>query len=75
MVFPVTLTTRDQVTKLNTVASEQDFDIYIHCGNMMIDAKSLLGLLTLIGREGYIVAPDHIKPDNFVQALKKMGYT
>ena len=75
MVFPVTLTTRDQVTKLNTVAGEQDFDIFIHCGNIMVNAKSLLGLLNLVGKQGYIVAPDHAKPENFVQALKKMGYT
>jgi hypothetical protein len=73
MVYPVQLKNIDDVKRLNKVATEQNFDIYISCDNIMVDLKSLLGLFTLLGKAGFIVAPDHANPDAFLKALKRMG--
>ena len=73
MVYPVSVKTMDDVRRLNKVATEQDFTIYISCDNVMIDLKSLLGLFTLLGKHCNLIAPDHASPDAFMKALKRMG--
>ena len=73
MVYPVSVKTMDDVRRLNQVATEQDFTIYISCDNAMIDLKSLLGLFTLLGKHCNLIAPDHASPDAFMKALKRMG--
>lgn len=73
MVYPVSVKTMDDAKRLNQVATEQDFTIYISCDNVMIDLKSFLGLLTLLGKHCNLIAPDHASPDAFMKALKRMG--
>ena len=73
MVYPVSVKTMDDVRRLNQVATEQDFTIYISYDNVMIDLKSLLGLFTLLGKHCNLIAPDHASPDAFMKALKRMG--
>jgi hypothetical protein len=72
MVFPVVVKTMEDARRLNQVATEQDFDMYISCDSITIDVRSLLGLLTLLGKESVIIAPDHADPESFVKALRKM---
>lgn len=72
MVFPVTIHSVKEARRCNEVATEQEFAIYISCDNIMIDVRSLLGLMTLIGKTGVLVAPDHISSEAFTKALKKM---
>ena len=57
MVFPVTIRSVKEARRCNEVATEQEFAIYISCDNIMIDVRSLLGLMTLIGKTGVLVAP------------------
>lgn len=72
MVFPLVIKTMDDARRLNQVATEQEFNMYLSCDSVTIDVRSLLGLLTLIGKESMIVAPDHADPESFVKALRKM---
>ena len=73
MVYPVQVRSTEDIRRFNRVATEQDFNIYISCDNVMIDLKSLLGLFTLLGKTGVLVAPDHTSPEAFMKALKRMG--
>ncbi len=72
MVFPLVIKTMDDARRLNQVATEQEFNMYLSCDSITIDVRSLLGLLTLIGKESMLVAPDHADPESFVKALRKM---
>ena len=72
MVFPVVVKTMEDARRLNQVATEHDFDMYISCDSITIDIRSLLGLLTLLGKESVIIAPDHADPESFIKALRKM---
>ena len=72
MVFPLVIKTMDDARRLNQVATEQEFNMYLSCDSVTIDVRSLLGLLTLIGKESMLVAPDHADPESFVKALRKM---
>ena len=65
MVFPVVVKTMEDARRLNQVATEQEFSMYLSCDSITIDVRSLLGLLTLIGKESVLVAPDHADPRVF----------
>lgn len=58
--------------RLNEVASRYNFDIFVHDGNIMIDAKSLLGLMTMVGHKGMkLVFPDDINSKVIDKELRK----
>lgn len=73
MCYPVSINSIKDIERFNKVATEQDFNMYISCDNVMVDAKSILALFALLGKSGVIVAPDHANPKAFAKALRKMG--
>ena len=69
MVTPVKFETKEDLLRFSELASKQDFNIYIGTEYGQLDAKSLLALFTILGREVNIVAPDHISADKFIKFL------
>ena len=74
MIFYLNKINQKDIERMNKVATEQDFELYIRCDNVFIDLRSFLGLFTLLGKSGVIIAPDHADPKAFAKALKKMGF-
>lgn len=72
MVATAYLKDRSAVERLNQVACQQMFDLSVSCGNTIIDAKSLLALFALVGKNVFIVAPDELNPRYFTRMVKKM---
>ena len=69
MVTPVKFKTKEDLFRFSELASKQDFNIYIGTEYGQLDAKSLLALFTILGREGNIGAPDHASADKFIKFL------
>lgn len=69
MVTPVKFETKKDLLRFSELASKQDFNIYIGTEYGQLDAKSLLALFTILGREVNIVAPDHASADKFIKFL------
>ena len=69
MVTPVKFETKEDLFRFSELASKQDFNIYIGTEYGQLDAKSLLALFTILGREVNIVAPDHTSADKFIKFL------
>ena len=69
MVTPVKFETKEDLFRFSELASKQDFNIYIGTEYGQLDAKSLLALFTILGREVNIVAPDHASADKFIKFL------
>ena len=69
MVTPVKFETKEDLFRFSELASKQDFNIYIGTEYGQLDAKSLLALFTILGREVNIVAPDHASADKFSKFL------
>ena len=69
MVTPVKFETKEDLFRFSELASKQDFNIYIGTEYGQLDAKSLLALFTILGREVNIVAPDHASVDKFIKFL------
>ena len=73
MIYPIRLDNKEDVIKLNNFAAEEDYNLSVSSGNIMVDAKSLLALFTLVGKSAILVAPDHLNPNRFMKLIKKMG--
>ena len=71
MVTPVKFETKEDLFRFSELASKQDFNIYIGTEYGQLDAKSLLALFTILGREVNIVAPDHASAAKFHAFLEK----
>ena len=74
MTFEIKLENPKDVKELNDAAFDYNGKLTVNCGATSIDAKSLLGLFTLIGKKGIkVVAPDHENPKKFVEFIKRIG--
>lgn len=61
-----------ELKRLSELASREDFNIYISTASTMLDAKSLLALFALLGKEVQLVAPDHVDSHKFNKFINKL---
>ena len=71
MIQPITFNSKEELYRFSELASKQDFNVYISTQYGQLDAKSLLALFTILGREVNIVAPDHADADDFSEFLRR----
>ena len=71
MVQPVKFETKEDLLRFSELASQEDFPIYISTSYGHIDARSLLGLFTILGKDVNIVAGDHNNAEKFSAFLRK----
>ncbi len=62
-----------QVEKINRLACNAPYEVWLHAGNVMLDARSLLGLFALVGRKANVVVEDDVAPRSFQKLVAKMG--
>jgi hypothetical protein len=70
MIQPIVFNSKEDLYRFSELASKQDFNIYISTPFGQLDAKSLLALFTILGKEVNIVAPDHSSAQKFQAFLK-----
>ena len=74
MVYEIELNSPKDVQNLNEAAAKYDGNLTVNCGSTIVDARSLLALFALIGKQNIkLVAPDHDNPDKFAEVVKKIG--
>ncbi len=57
-----------QVEKINHLACQAPYEVWLSSGTIMLDARSLLGLFALVGKKAHVVVADTVSP----QALDKL---
>ena len=72
MVYPYRVNTKDDVMRLSELACKEDYPIYINTPYGQIDARSLLGLFTIMGQDINLVAPDHSCAKDFTRFISKL---
>lgn len=72
MTVPITIKNIEGASELSEWASKQSFEIYVSSENIMINAKSALGIYALIGHEVNLVVGDHVPVEKFTKALKEL---
>ena len=73
MVFPYKIETKEDLYRLSELASREDYPIYISTDMGQLDAKSLLALFTILGKEINLVAPDHVNGKDFIHFIEKLN--
>lgn len=72
MIHPYKINSKEDLLKLSELACEEDFPIYISTPYGQLDARSILSLFTVIGKEINLVAPDHLCAKNFTKFINKL---
>ena len=70
MIQPIRFGTKEELYQFSELASQQDFNIYISTPYGQLDAKSILALFTILGKEVNVVAPDHTDAESFYTFLE-----
>ena len=61
-----------QVAKINSLACEAPYEVWLSTDTVMLDARSLLGLFSLIGKRARVVAEDDVNPRQFSRLVSEM---
>ncbi len=61
-----------QVEKINRLACEAPYEVWLSTDTVMLDARSLLGLFSLIGKRARVVAEDDVNPRQFNKLVSEM---
>jgi hypothetical protein len=72
MVHPYRINSKEDLVKLSTLACQEDYPIYISTPYGQIDARSLLGLFTVMDQDINLVAPDHSCAKKFTKFISKL---
>ncbi len=72
MVHPYKINSKEDLVRLSELACKEDYPIYISTPYGQIDARSLLGLFTILGQDINLVAPDHSCAKDFTKFITKL---
>ena len=73
MVKDIVIKDKEQVEKINKLATRAPYEVWVSDKTVMLDARSLLGLFSLIGKKAHIVAEDSVDPKAFAKLVSKMA--
>ena len=71
MIYPYKIESQEDLLRLSELASKEDFPIYISTKYGKVDARSILGLFTMISKEINLTAPDHGDNSAFSKFINK----
>ena len=69
----IDIKTKDQAMKINELASQAAYEVWLSTDTVMLDARSLLGILSLVGKRACVVAEDDVNPRSFSKLVDKMA--
>ncbi|WP_295581824.1 hypothetical protein [uncultured Oscillibacter sp.] len=73
MIHEIAIKSREQVEKINHLACETPYEVWLSTDTLMLDARSLLGLFALVGKKAHVIAEDDVDPKQFGRLVSKMG--
>ena len=71
MTLPVKFETKEDLYRFSELASKEDYGIFISTAFGQLDAKSLLALFTILGKNVNVVASDGADAKKFQDFLEK----
>lgn len=73
MLKEIEIKSEAQVEKINQLACDAPYEVWLSSGTVMLDARSLLGLFALVGRKANVVVDDDVAPRSFQKLVAQMG--
>ena len=71
MTKTIEITSKSQVERINQLASEVPYEVWLSTDTVMLDARS--GLFSLVGKKARVVASDNVNPKAFGKLVDKMA--
>lgn len=62
-----------QVERINRLACQAPYEVWLFTRDMMLDARSLLGLYALVGQQAKVVTEDGLDPKMVDRLVEKMA--
>ena len=62
----------ERIKRISDLASKEPYEIFLSNSTTMLNAKSILGLCSLVGQNVNIVAEDNADPYRFMRVVDKM---
>ncbi len=72
MVKEIEIKNADQVYQINALATEAPYEVWLATSTVMLDARSLMGLFTLVGQKAKVVVEDDVNPTSFSRLVDRM---
>lgn len=72
MIREIDIKSREQAEKITELACKAPYEVWVSTDTVMLDARSLLGLLALVGKRAHVVAEDDVNPISFGKLVSKM---
>lgn len=72
MTREISIQNKEQIQRINELACKTPYEVWLSTSLVMLDARSLLGLYSLIGQKVHVVAEDYINPNSFNKLVDKM---
>ena len=72
MIKELNIKNEGQIRRINQIASQAPYEVWLNSGTVMLDARSLLGLYALIGKRVHVVAEDDVNPAAFSGLVDSM---
>ena len=63
----------EQEQQITRLACEAPYEVWLSTDTLMLDARSLLGLMALVGQRVHVVAEDDVDPKRFSRLVEKMA--
>ena len=72
MTREINITSKEQVERISRLASQEPYDVYLSTDTVILDARSLVGLFSLVGKHARVVAGDRVDPQKFSRLVDKI---
>ena len=69
----IDIKTKEQAAKISELASHAPYEVWLSTDTVMLDARSLLGLMALVGKRARVVVEDDVNPHSFSKLVDKMA--
>ena len=63
----------EQVVRINRLACEAPYEVWLSTDAVMLDARSLLGLFGLVGQRAKVITEDSLNPKTLDRLVQKMA--
>ena len=69
----IDIKSEEQVNRINRLACEAPYEVWLSTDTVMLDARSLLGLYALVGQRAKVVTEDDVDPRKVNRLVEKMS--
>ena len=68
----IKIETKEKVQRICELATYSPYEVWLNVNGESLDARSILGLFSLVGKEAYVVVEDDVDRDSFNKLMDKI---